>query len=96
MYYFRTSHDSIIIRSEALKESIFHVMTAGPQLITTHLIIKPRAVKRHLPKIVKKIIQEGFRVIAMKFQILLDEDIHYILKTDENLVTIHNIRLLLH
>ncbi|CAG2255348.1 unnamed protein product [Mytilus edulis] len=81
----QTSHDSIIIRSEALKESIFHVMTAGPQLITTHLIIKPRAVKRHLPKIVKKIIQEGFRVIAMKFQILLDEDIHYILKTDENL-----------
>ncbi|XP_076109890.1 dynein axonemal assembly factor 8-like isoform X2 [Mytilus galloprovincialis] len=81
----QASNDSIITRSEALKESIFHVMTAGPQLITTHLIIKPRAVKRHLPKIVKKIIQEGFRVIAMKFQILLDEDIHYILKTDENL-----------
>ena len=71
-------------------------MTSGPQLITTLLIIKPRAVKRHLPKIVKKIIQEGFRVIAMKFKILPDEDIQYILKTDENMVIIHNIRLLLY
>lgn len=71
-------------------------MTSGPQLIATLLIIKPRAVKRHLPKIVKKIIQEGFRVIAMKFKILPDEDIQYILKTDENMVIIHNIRLFLY
>lgn len=85
---FREANDSILTRSAALKESIFCVMTSGPQLITTLLIIKPRAVKRHLPKIIKKIVQEGFKVVGMRLQVLSEEDIQYLTKNDDNVVII--------
>lgn len=87
-YIYREANDSILTRSAALKESVYCVMTSGPQLITTLLIIKPRAVKRHLPKIIKKIVQEGFKVVGMRLQVLSEEDIQYLTKNDDNMVFI--------
>lgn len=83
----RQVDDHILTRSEALNESIFNVMTSGPQLITTALIIKPRAVKRHLSKIVKKIIQEGFKIVGMRLQILNKENVLHLLRNEEDLVS---------
>ena len=88
LLFFRDG-DSIITRTEALKESIFNVMTSGPQLLTTLLIIKPRAVKRHLSKIIKKIVQEGFKIVAMRLQTLTDDNIQYLLKNDQVEVSFH-------
>jgi len=56
------------MKSGAVKESIFDIMQSGPRPITTFLVIKPRALKRHLTKILKKIIQEGFRIIGLELQ----------------------------
>ena len=47
-------------------------MLEGPQLISTLLLIKPRALQRHLAKILKKITQEGFTVVGLKL-LMLDE-----------------------
>lgn len=52
------------------RESIFDLMQQGPQTITTFLLIKPRAVRRHLSKILKKIVQEGFDVTGFRICIL--------------------------
>ncbi|XP_060073808.1 dynein axonemal assembly factor 8-like [Ylistrum balloti] len=53
-----------------IKESIFDLMQRGPQSFTTFLLIKPRAVRRHLSKILKKIVQEKFHITALRFCVL--------------------------
>ncbi|XP_071503369.1 dynein axonemal assembly factor 8-like [Diadema antillarum] len=48
-----------------VEESIFKTMLAGPRPITTVLVIKPGAL-RHLAKILKRISQEDFLVVALR------------------------------
>ncbi|XP_033757946.1 uncharacterized protein LOC117340288 isoform X2 [Pecten maximus] len=52
------------------KESIFDLMQRGPQPFTTFLLIKPRAVRRHLSKILKKIVQEKFHIAGLRMCVL--------------------------
>ena len=52
------------------EESIFHTMQAGPRPITTILVAKPDVVARHLGKLLKKVGQEGFRVVGMRLTVL--------------------------
>ena len=54
------------------EESIFDIMLSGPRPFTTFLVIKPRAFQRHLTKILKKLTQEGFRLVGLKL-LVLDE-----------------------
>ncbi|OWF38942.1 uncharacterized protein LOC110465662 [Mizuhopecten yessoensis] len=57
--------------SSMTRESIFDLMQREPQPFTTFLLIKPRAVRRHLSKILKKIVQEKFHISALR-QCVLD------------------------
>ncbi|KAJ8321417.1 hypothetical protein KUTeg_001030 [Tegillarca granosa] len=59
-----------VMKPELLKESIFEIMQSGPRPLTTVLLIKPRAVKRHLPKILKKVVQESFHIIGLRLELL--------------------------
>ncbi|KAK3107616.1 hypothetical protein FSP39_018349 [Pinctada imbricata] len=57
-------------KEDISRDSIFHFMLRGPRPITTLLVIKPRALKKHLPKLLRKISQEGFKVVGLKLQVL--------------------------
>ena len=57
-------------------------MTSGPLPITTFLLIKPRAVQRHLPKILKKIVHEGFQIVGFCLEILNKDRADGLLPTD--------------
>lgn len=59
-----------VMKPELLKQSIFEIMQSGPRPLTTVLLIKPRAVKRHLPKILKKVVQESFHIIGLRLELL--------------------------
>jgi len=52
------------------EESIFESLQSGPRPFPTVLVIKPRAVRRHLTKILKKLTQEGFRLVALRLMVL--------------------------
>lgn len=64
------------------EESIFEMMQSGPRPFTTFLVIKPRALQRHLSKIFKKLAQEGFKIVGLKLQTLTVEEIEKILPSD--------------
>ena len=70
LFYFR-SHSH---KEEVQRESIFHFMLRGPRPITTLLTIKPRAVRKHLPKVLRKIGQEGFKVVGWRLGMLSEEE----------------------
>lgn len=71
------------MKTELLKESIFEIMQSGPRLLTTFLLIKPRAVKRHLPKILKKIVQEGFHIVGFRLDLLDKEKVIRLVQEDD-------------
>ena len=57
-------------------------MTSGPTPITTLLLVKPRALKRHFPKILKKIMYEGYQVVGFHLGMLNKEKIDSLLEAD--------------
>ena len=62
------------IKTDVMTESMFDVMLAGPQPIATLLVIKPRAVKKHLTKILRKIMLEGFTVVGLRLGVVSEEE----------------------
>ena len=64
------------------EESIFDIMTSGPTPITTLLLVKPRALKRHFPKILKKIMYEGYQIVGFHLGMLNKEKIDNLLEAD--------------
>lgn len=57
-----------------MTESMFDVMLSGPQPISTLLVIKPRAVKKHLTKILRKVMLEGFSVVGLRLGVVSQEE----------------------
>lgn len=57
-----------------MTESMFDVMLSGPQPISTLLVIKPRAVKKHLTKILRKVMLEGFTVVGLRLGVVSQEE----------------------
>ncbi|XP_052272728.1 dynein axonemal assembly factor 8-like isoform X2 [Dreissena polymorpha] len=55
------------------EESIFEMMQSGPRPFPTFLLIKPRALHKHLTKILKKLAQENFCIVALKLLVLSRE-----------------------
>ncbi|KAJ8034916.1 Nucleoside diphosphate kinase 7 [Holothuria leucospilota] len=53
-----------------VEESIFKTMLTGPRLLTTLLLIKPFAVNKYLSKILKRVLQEDFTIVAIKLLLL--------------------------
>ncbi|XP_069502974.1 dynein axonemal assembly factor 8 [Ambystoma mexicanum] len=51
---------------KVVTESVFSYMLSGPQLICTLLLLKPGVWARNLPKIIRKLYLERFRVVGMK------------------------------
>ncbi|XP_071807042.1 dynein axonemal assembly factor 8-like [Asterias amurensis] len=49
-----------------VEESIYKAMLVGPRLLTTVMVIKPLAFRKHLSKILKRIAQENFTVVAAR------------------------------
>lgn len=47
------------------QELIFEQLLSGPSPITTFLLIKPGAATKHLAKIVRKVVHEGFRIVGL-------------------------------
>ena len=54
-------------------ENILDDILTGPQPITSTLVVKPSAVRKHLTKILKKVKQEDFRIVGLRLQILDEE-----------------------
>ncbi|XP_064651155.1 dynein axonemal assembly factor 8-like [Lineus longissimus] len=65
------------------EESIFHQMLAGPRQLTTVLVIKPDGVRRNLAKILKRIDQEGFSIIAWKHLVMTAEQVEGLISQEE-------------
>jgi nucleoside diphosphate kinase len=53
---------------------MFDVMLSGPQPISTLLAVKPRAVKKHLTKILRKVLLEGFKVVGLRQAVVREEE----------------------
>eukprot|EP00057_Strongylocentrotus_purpuratus_P006231 XP_011660705.1 PREDICTED: uncharacterized protein LOC580349 isoform X3 [Strongylocentrotus purpuratus] len=70
-----------------VEESIFKTMLAGPRPITTTLVIKPGALK-HFSKILKRVSQEDFIVVALRLLTLDDHQARALVpeREAENLV----------
>lgn len=62
------------IKTDVMTESMFDVMLSGPQPISTLLVIKPRAVKKHLTKILRKVMLEGFTVVGLRLGVVSQEE----------------------
>ncbi|XP_046582634.1 dynein axonemal assembly factor 8-like [Haliotis rubra] len=73
---FRPSHPPQV------QENIFDFMLAGPQLLTTFLLIKPSAVVKHLARLFKKIAQEGFQIVGLKMAVLSIQQAQHVLSTE--------------
>ena len=72
---------------EASEENIFHTMLSGAQLITTVLVIKPNAVRSHLGKLLKKLVQEKFHIVALCHEVLSEIYARKIIPLEEREVT---------
>ncbi len=45
-------------------------MLSGRQLLTTLLVAKPDVVQRTLGKLLKRLVQEGFCIVGMRFEVM--------------------------
>lgn len=70
-----------------MTESMFDVMLSGPQPISTLLVIKPRAVKKHLTKILRKVMLEGFTVVGLRLGVSQEEELVCLIDEDGELVS---------
>ncbi|XP_052805856.1 dynein axonemal assembly factor 8-like isoform X2 [Mya arenaria] len=76
--HFRSRHEVHSTKSNKeeptypLEESIFELMQSGPRPFPTFLVIKPRAFHKHFTKILKKLAQEGFKIVGLKLQVLTE------------------------
>lgn len=70
-----------------MTESMFDVMLSGPQPISTLLVIKPRAVKKHLTKILRKVMLEGFTVVGLRLGVVSQEELVCLIDEDGELVS---------
>ncbi|ESO90664.1 hypothetical protein LOTGIDRAFT_233665 [Lottia gigantea] len=62
--------------------NIFEIMKQGPQPIRTFLLVKPGAVKKQcLSKLLKKIVQEGFKVVGLRLDVLDDNQADVIVQS---------------
>ncbi|XP_013420923.1 uncharacterized protein LOC106181165 isoform X1 [Lingula anatina] len=57
-----------------IEESVFRTMLAGPRLLTSVLIFKPDAVRKHLSKVFRKVTHERFTVVGLKMKVLITEE----------------------
>lgn len=62
------------IKTDVMTESMFDVMLSGPQPISTLLVIKPRAVKKHLTKILRKVMLEGFTMVGLRLGVVSQDE----------------------
>lgn len=74
LFYLKNNNRSHSIKTDVKTESMFDVMLSGPQPVTTLLVIKPRAVKKHLTKILRKIMLEGFKVVGLRQAVVEKEE----------------------
>ena len=54
-------------------ESIFKTMASPARPITTVLILKPDAVRKHAGKVFRRIHQEGFSLVGLKMMVLTSD-----------------------
>ena len=55
------------------EESIFDSMLRGPRPLCTLLLVKPDVVKQGLSKLLRRLAQEGFVVVAMRLESLSED-----------------------
>ena len=55
------------------EESIFDSMLRGPRPLCTLLLVKPDVVKQWLSKLLRRLAQEGFVVVAMRLESLSED-----------------------
>lgn len=68
---------------------MFDVMLSGPQPISTLLVIKPRAVKKHLTKILRKVMLEGFTMVGLRLGLVSqDEELVSLIDEEGELVSL--------
>ena len=67
-----------------VEESIFLTMLSGPRLLTTMLVVKPSISSKHLPKVLKKLTQEGFQIVGLRQEVLGREKIACLLPVSGN------------
>ena len=59
-------------------------MLSGPRPITTLLLCKPSVVKRSLAKLLRRVIQEGFVVVAMRLVMLSEDEAVVAIPTEDS------------
>nr|KAG5693907.1 hypothetical protein BaRGS_014348 [Batillaria attramentaria] len=60
----------LIEAQDQTQESIIDSMLCEPPLLTTFLLVKPQAVRKHLSKILRKIVQEGFTIVGFRMDMM--------------------------
>ena len=63
-------------------ESIFDTLLAGQKVFSTVLIAKPDVVQRHLGRLLRRISQEGFSIVAMRLLTLTSDEVLTVLPAD--------------
>ena len=61
-----------------MRESIFDTMLSGPRPITTILLIRPEAVRRHFSAVLRRVVQEGFHVVGLKLEALSESTVRHL------------------
>ncbi|XP_022110175.1 uncharacterized protein LOC110989830 [Acanthaster planci] len=81
-----------------VEESIYKAMLVGPRLLTTVAVIKPLAFRKHLAKILKRIAQENFAVVALRLAIIGSKEAEELVpkedKQDKMLCALHQEHLM--
>ena len=61
---------------------------SGERPITSVLVVKPQTAAKHLPKVLKRITHEGFRIVAWRQTRLTDDHIQRVVpKNDQKVLT---------
>ena len=66
-------------------------MLSGPRPITTLLVVKPDAVQRHLSKLLRRVSQEGFKVVGLCLETLSPEQAELLM--DEQVLQVRRLTL---
>lgn len=81
-YIYRSEPSGSDTVTYPVEESIFELMLSGPRPFITVIIIKPRAFKKHLAKVLKKLTQEGFKIVGLKVAVLDKETAQRLVPSD--------------
>lgn len=74
------------LREHAVEESVFQTMMTGVRPIVTVLVAKPDVVRKSLGKLMKRISQEGFVVVALRLEVLTTQQADRVIPTEDKQV----------